>query len=105
MNNLIINPQFIGSQQTHHKRRLHRIDHCENRGEHSIEDQHRYYLWTRRFMVDYSCIIMEATRLMYVACVIDSPSGRVEKRSPDGLAMEQRLAAAEKGFRDCLQGF
>ena len=36
MNNLIINPQFIGSQQTHRKRRLHRID---LRREHCIEDQ------------------------------------------------------------------
>ena len=32
MNNLIINSQFIGSQQTHRKKRLHR-------GEHGIEDQ------------------------------------------------------------------
>ena len=36
MNNLIINPQFIGSQQTPRKRRLHRID---LRREHFIEDQ------------------------------------------------------------------
>ena len=39
MNNLIINPQFIGSQQTHHKRRLHRIELQGDRGEHGIEDQ------------------------------------------------------------------
>ena len=39
MNNLIINPQFIGSQQTHRKRRLHRIELQEHRGEHGIEDQ------------------------------------------------------------------
>ena len=39
MNNLIINPQFIGSQQTHRKRRLHRIELQEDRGEHGIEDQ------------------------------------------------------------------
>ena len=31
-----MNPQFIGSQQTHRKRRLHGI---ELRGEHCIEDQ------------------------------------------------------------------
>ena len=37
--NLIINPQFIGSQQTHHKRRLHRIDLHERGGEHCIEIQ------------------------------------------------------------------
>ena len=39
IDNLIINPQFIGSQQTHHKRRQHRIDLQEHRGEHCIEDQ------------------------------------------------------------------
>ena len=39
IDNLIINPQFIRSQQTHHKRRLHRIDLQEHRGEHCIEDQ------------------------------------------------------------------
>ena len=36
---LTINPQFIGSQQTHCKRRLHRIDLQEHRGEHGIENQ------------------------------------------------------------------
>src|SRR6266536_2995063 len=36
---LIINPQFIGSQQTHRKRRLHRIDLQELQGEHGIENQ------------------------------------------------------------------
>jgi hypothetical protein len=35
MNNLIINPQFIGSQQTHRTKVLHRI---ELQGEHGIED-------------------------------------------------------------------
>ena len=36
---LIINPQFIGSQQTHRKKVLHRIDLQEHRGEHGIENQ------------------------------------------------------------------
>ena len=36
---LIINSQFIESQQTHHKRRLHRINLEEHQGEHCIEDQ------------------------------------------------------------------
>ena len=35
----IINPQFIGSRQTHRKRRLHRMDLQEHRGEHGIENQ------------------------------------------------------------------
>ena len=39
IDNLIINPQFIGSRQTHHKRILHRIDLQEHRGEHGIENQ------------------------------------------------------------------
>ena len=39
IDNLIINPQFIGSQQTHRKRILHRIDLQEHRGEHGIENQ------------------------------------------------------------------
>ena len=36
---LIINPQYIGSRQTHRKRRLHLIDLQEHRGEHGIENQ------------------------------------------------------------------
>ena len=39
MNNLIINPQFIGSQQTHREKRLHQIELQEDRGAHGIEDQ------------------------------------------------------------------
>ena len=39
MNNLIINSQFIGSQQTHRKRRFHRIELQEHQGEHGTEDQ------------------------------------------------------------------
>ena len=36
---LIINSKFIGSQQTHRKRRLHRIDLHKRGGEHCIEIQ------------------------------------------------------------------
>ena len=39
IDNLIINPQFIGSKQTHRKKVLHRIDLQEHRGEHGIENQ------------------------------------------------------------------
>ena len=39
VDNLIINPQFIGSQRTHRKRILHWIELQEHRGEHCIEDQ------------------------------------------------------------------
>ena len=38
MDNLIINPQFIGSRQTHRKRILHRTKLQEHQGEHGIED-------------------------------------------------------------------
>ena len=37
--NLIINSNFIGSQQTHRKKSLHQIDLQEHRGEHCIENQ------------------------------------------------------------------
>ena len=39
IDNLIINPQFIGSWQTHGKRVLHRIDLQEHRGELCIENE------------------------------------------------------------------
>ena len=35
----MINPQFFGSQLTHRKRVLHRIELQEHQGEHCIEDQ------------------------------------------------------------------
>ena len=38
IDNLIINPQFIGSRETHRKRVLHRIDLHEDHGELCIED-------------------------------------------------------------------
>ncbi len=49
IDNLIINPQFIGSRQTHRKRRLHRIDLHEDHGELCIEDprERRSHLATR----------------------------------------------------------
>ena len=39
IDNLIINPQIIGSRLTHRKRVLHRIDLQEHRREHGIENQ------------------------------------------------------------------
>ena len=36
---LIINPQFIGTRQTHRKRVLHRVHLQEHRGEHGVENQ------------------------------------------------------------------
>ena len=54
MNNLNINPQFIGSQQTHCKEGLHRIDHHGNRGELLIEDhrERERHIGTRHGPVD-----------------------------------------------------
>ena len=39
IDNLIINPHFIGSQQTHRKKVLHWIELQEQQGELCIEDQ------------------------------------------------------------------
>ena len=39
LDKLIINPQFIGSRQTHCKRVLHQIDLQEHQGKHGIENQ------------------------------------------------------------------
>ena len=55
--------------------------------------------------MNYSHIIMRAARLMKRPSVIDPPPAGCRNGAPDGLAMEQRLAAAEKGFRDCFWGF
>ena len=80
---LIVNPQFIGSRQTHRKRILHRIELQEHRGEHCIENQKRerkpssYCLWTRRSMMNYSQIIREAPMRIMNPSVIVFPSGRV----------------------------
>ena len=38
IDNMITNPQFIGSRQTHRQRGLHRIDLHEDHGELCIED-------------------------------------------------------------------
>ena len=66
---LIINSQFIGSQQTHRKKSLHRIDIQDHRGEHCIEDQierrsHLATNWTHRSVVNYSRIIRRVARMM-----------------------------------------
>jgi hypothetical protein len=86
MNNLIINSQFIGSQQTHSKRRLHRIELQEHRGEHCIEDQRerRSHLATSYGpvgLVNYSHIIGRVARLMKKPSMIDSPFDRVPEKA------------------------
>ena len=68
MDNLVINSQFIGSQQTHRKKALHQIDLQEHRGEHCIEDQRERisHIATSYGPADlnYSHMIGRAARLM-----------------------------------------
>ena len=80
---MITNPQFIGSQQTHHKKSLHQIDLQEHRGEHCIEDQkeRRIHLDTSYGGANYSLIIRGAKRMMKTPSVIIYPSGRVPKKA------------------------
>jgi hypothetical protein len=111
MNNLIINPQFIGSQQTHRKRRLHRIELQEDRGAHGSEDQRerRSRLATSYGPVSLWWTTHTSSERQQGWCrsppwSIPPPAG-CRKRPPDGIAEEQRLAAVEKLFRVALYWF
>ena len=42
----------------------------------------RYQLWTRRSVVNYSCVIGEAMVLMQKPSMIESPSGRTPEKAP-----------------------
>jgi hypothetical protein len=111
MNIQIINPQFIGSQQTHHKRRLHRIDFQEDRGEHCIEDQRerRSHLapsygpiglwWTT-----HASSVGQQGWCRSPPWSIPPPT-EYRKRPTDGIVEEQKLAAAEKLYRLALYWF
>ena len=88
MNNLNINSQFIESQQTHHTKGLHRIDQGKDAMNIVLKFKRnrerllsRYYLRTRRSMVNYSHIMVRAARLMKRPSVIDPPSDRVPEWS------------------------
>ena len=65
--NLIINSNFIGSQQTHRKKSLHQINLQETivwRIKERERKPSSYCLQTRRSMVDYSRTIREAPMRM-----------------------------------------
>ena len=107
MNNLIINPQFIGSQQTHHKNYIGWISeeiivlkikererepssYCygpvgpERTTHTSSWRQQGWWRWPPQWF---------------------PPPAEYQNRAPDGIASEQRLAAAIKLFRVSLRGF
>ena len=102
---MIINPQFIGSRQTHRKRRLHRIDLHEDHGELCIEDprERRSHLatsygpeglwWTTHASSERQWCWWRSPPYP------NPPSGRAPERAPDGILRRQKLAAAEKYFR------
>ena len=81
MNNLIINPQFILSQQTHSKRRLHRIELQEDRGDHCIENQRERKSHLATSYGPVSLWWTTHTSFDVEASVIDSPSGTVPKNA------------------------
>jgi hypothetical protein len=111
MDNLIINPQFIGSQQTHCKRKLHRIELQELRGEHCIADQRerRSHLATSYGHVGLWWTTHTSSEGWQGWCrsppwLIPPPADH-RKRPPDGISEEQRLAATKKLFRVALCWF
>ena len=105
IDNLIINPQFIGSRQTHRKRRLHRIDLHEDHGELCIEDprERRSHLTTSYEPVDLWWTTHASSERSW--CWWRSPlypnplSGRAPERALDGILRRHKLAAVEKYFR------
>jgi hypothetical protein len=111
MNNLIINPQFIGSQQTHRKTRLHRIEIHGDHGQHCIEDQRerRSHLATSYGPVGLWWTAHTSSKGQQGWCrrppwSFPPPADR-RKRPPDGITEEQRLAVAKKFFRVALCWF
>jgi hypothetical protein len=98
MHNLIINPQFIGSQQTHRKRRLPRIELQEDRGEHCIEDQRerRSHLATSYGPVGATCKLRwsfpEEERMMQYSRYTYFPQLRTKVINPVGETHRTSLA-------------
>ena len=102
IDNLITNPQFIGSRQTHRQRGLHRIDLHEDHGELCIEDprERRSHLvtsygpvglwWTTHASSERSWCWWRSP-----PCP-NPPSGRASERAPDGILRRKNLAAVEK---------
>ena len=101
---MIINPQFMGSRQTHRKRRLHRVDLHEDHGELCIEDprERRSHLvtsygpvglwWTTHASSERSWCWWRSPPCL------NPPSGMAPERAPNGISRRQKLVAAEKYF-------
>ena len=105
MDNLIINSQFIGSQQTHRKKWLHQIELQEHRGEHCIKDQkgRRSHLATKYepeglWQTTHASSEGQQGWSRAPPWSIPPPA-EYRRRPPDGISREQKLAAVEKVFR------
>ena len=111
IDNLITNPQFIGSRQTHRQRRLHRIDLHEDHGELRIEDprERRSHLATNYGPVGLKWIAHESLEGRWCWCrsppTPKSPPAGHREGSPDEISWKRKLAAAEKCFRGCPDFF
>ena len=105
IDNLITNPQFIGSRQTHRQRGLHRIDLHEDHGELCIEDprERRSHLATNYGPVGLKWTTHESLERRWCWCrsppTPKSPPAGHREGSPDEISRKRKLAAAEKWFR------
>ena len=105
IDNLIINPQFIGSRQTHRKRKFHRIDVYEDHGELCIEDPRERIShlatsygpvglwWTTHASSERSWCWWRSPPPP------KSPPAGCWEESPDEISRKRKLAASEKYFR------
>ncbi len=105
IDNLITNPQFIGSRQTHRQRGLHRIDLHEDHGELCIEDprERRSHLATNYGPVGLKWTTHESLEGRWCwwrsPPTPKSPPAGHREGSPDEISRKRKLAAAEKYFR------
>ena len=104
IDNMNINPQFIGSRQTHRKRVLHRIDLHEDYEEHGIEDQRerRSHLATSYGPEGLWWTTHASSEGQWSWCRCppwsNPPPADYRKRLQDWISREQRLVAAKKWF-------
>jgi len=104
IDNLIINPQFIGSRQTHRKRVLHRIDLHEDHEEHGIEEQRerRSHLATSYGPEGLRWTTHASSEGQWSWCRCppwsNPPPTDYRKRLQDWISREQRVSVAEKYF-------
>ena len=104
--NLIVNPQFIISQQTHHKEDY--IEQISKNIKENIvlkikekEEAIQLLAMDRRSMVNYSYIIGRATRLMQRPSVIESPSDRLPERVSEWDLTRIETCCREEVFLVC----